>query len=51
MENGNKKQIGLLLGVLLILFAFRSAIIINDLLTAVLLLILGLSVLYNYEKN
>lgn len=51
MDNVNKKKIGLILGVILLFFAFRSVIVIDDLLTGIFMLMLGISVLYNNSNG
>jgi hypothetical protein len=47
MENISQKKLSYILGGILIVLGLRSTLIINDLLTAFVLLVLGISVLYN----
>jgi len=51
MENRNEKKLVAYLGVILISLSIRSVYFINDLLTAIVFMILGLAVLYNYDKK
>jgi uncharacterized membrane protein len=47
MKKYNRTKLSYILGGLLIVLGLRSVLIINDLLTAFVLLVLGISVLYN----
>lgn len=49
MENAKSQKMIQILGGLFIFLSIRSFLIINDLLTGIMFLILGTSVLYHYE--
>tara|TARA_S200002703_G_scaffold30003_1_gene25940 strand:- start:346 stop:501 length:156 start_codon:yes stop_codon:yes gene_type:complete len=51
MDNIDKKKIGIFTGCLLLFLSIRSFLFINDLLTGVIMLILGTAVLYANETN
>ena len=51
MESIDKKKIGYMSGVILVLLSIRSFLVIDDLLTGTVMLFLGAAVLYANEKN
>ncbi len=51
MDNLDKKKIGYVSGGLLLFFSMRSFLVINDLLTGVIMLILGTAILYANETD
>ena len=51
MDNIDKKKIGYISGGLLLFLSMRSFLVINDLLTGVIMLILGTAILYANEAN
>lgn len=51
MENANKERFSHFLGIIFLSLAVRSSLFIEDLLTGIVFLILGISVLYNYESE
>lgn len=51
MEIRNQQKIIAYLGIILLSLSVRSLYFINDLLTAIVFMILGMAVLYNYDKK